>query len=97
MLEKFEDILYGSQGGLLSGLIHLFQDYLPVSCITRLQGGALTFYPDCVSRPLRNMSPHGQGTHHATHPQVTKVDHSVCIRTSVYSHACVVPTYLLTV
>jgi len=96
MLEKFEDILYGSQGGLLSGLIHLFQDYLPVSCITRLQGGALTFYPDCVPRPLRNMSPHGQGTHHATHPQVAKADHAVCIRTSVYPRACAVPAYLST-
>ena len=35
MLEKFEDVLYGPQGGILSGLIHLFQDYLPVSGITR--------------------------------------------------------------
>jgi len=31
-LEKFEDILYGPQGGLLSGLAHLFQNYLPVAC-----------------------------------------------------------------
>ncbi|KAF9792681.1 hypothetical protein BJ322DRAFT_1152374 [Thelephora terrestris] len=32
ILEKFEDILYGPHGGLLSGLTHLFQNYLPVAC-----------------------------------------------------------------
>lgn len=32
ILEKFEDILYGPQGGLLSGLGHLFQNYLPIAC-----------------------------------------------------------------
>ena len=38
MLEKFEDVLYGPQGGLLSGLIHLFQDYLPVGSMIYSRG-----------------------------------------------------------
>ncbi|KAF9647274.1 hypothetical protein BDM02DRAFT_3170273 [Thelephora ganbajun] len=32
ILEQFEDVLYGPQCGLLSGLTHLFQNYLPVAC-----------------------------------------------------------------
>jgi len=32
ILEKFEDTLYGPPGGLLSGLTHLFQNYLPIAC-----------------------------------------------------------------
>ena len=39
VLEKFEDILYGSQDGLLSSLTHLFQNYLPVGRITGSRAG----------------------------------------------------------
>ena len=39
VLEKFEDILYGSQDGLLSSLTHLFENYLPVGRITGSRAG----------------------------------------------------------
>lgn len=86
MLEKFEDTLYGLQGGLLSGLIHLFQDYLPVSGIHRSWGSTLIFVPDCVPCPLRGMPPHGQSTYYATRPQVAKVGRAAYVRTSVCRH-----------
>lgn len=43
--------------------------------------------------PLRSVPPHGQSTHHAARPQVTKVDRTVYIRTLVYARARVPPAY----
>lgn len=93
-VEKFEDILYGPQGGLLSGLSHLFQNYLPVGIFTRWWSNVLTDDTDCVFRSFRGVPPHGQSAHYAAYPQVTKVNRPVCIRTYECLHLCVRSTYV---
>jgi hypothetical protein len=91
ILEKFQDILYGPPDGLLSGLAHLFQNYLPVSSIIFSRSRTLTVKLDRVSCPFRSMSPHVQGGHHAAPSQVAKAGRAVYIRTSVCLHARVFP------